>query len=150
MVLLTYLSIPIGPPFVQAIITQPDPMHKLPSNKAVHTLLLHPESSPARGVTKEPDTPVAAAISADALGAAAMESPDWDLGQLGGPDTTCYIIYTSGSTGKPKVGAWQLPRHLHRQGSSHTCFWPWLVDVEVLHASRLCVLYVLHVCHREW
>lgn len=112
--LLTYTFTSIGACFLQAIITQPDLMHKLPSNEAQHTLILHPDSSSARGSAKQSAMP--AAISAESLGAAAKESPAWKLGQLGGPDTTCYIIYTSGSTGQPKVGAWQLPKHMHGLG----------------------------------
>lgn len=89
-------------PVLQAVITQPDLLHKLPS-KGLHTLLLHPDTASAQPPPARHSVPVPATISYESLGAAADESPEWKLGQLGGPDTTCYIIFTSGSTGKPKV-----------------------------------------------
>lgn len=88
---------------LQAVIIQPDLLHKLPSSGHLHTLLLDPEKASARQPATQPAPPVAATISAASLGAAAQESAQWGLGQLGGPDTPCYTIYTSGSTGKPKV-----------------------------------------------
>lgn len=84
----------------QAVVTQQDLVHKLPCSESLHMLLLVPESGLQRGGRSSEVT--AATISPESLGAAAEESAVWQLGQLGGPDTTCYIIYTSGSTGKPK------------------------------------------------
>lgn len=83
---------------LQAVITQPDHVHKLPSS-GLHTLLLHPAelASTATALSPEP-----ASIAAAALGLAAKQPPRWELGQLGSPASPCYIIYTSGSTGKPK------------------------------------------------
>jgi hypothetical protein len=81
-------------------------MQKLPdaatlSSLGIHTLLLqptvpyitrgqHPEA--ARGKAIPPLVP--ATLAPASLGAAAAASPDWEHGQLGTPDTTCYIIYT--------------------------------------------------------
>lgn len=88
---------------VQAIVTQQELVHLLPSSDSLHTLLLAPNSSPKQVVSGRCSSLTAAAMRPESLGAAAEESPEWQLGQLGGPNSTCYIIYTSGSTGKPKV-----------------------------------------------
>jgi non-ribosomal peptide synthetase component F len=87
---------------VQTVVTHQDLVHLLPSSDSLHTLLLVP-SRPQQGISRRSSGLTAAAMSPESLGAAAGESPEWLLGQLGGPDSTCYIIYTSGSTGKPKV-----------------------------------------------
>lgn len=93
---------------------QPDLVQKLPDAAAlsalnIHTLLLHPEvpylasgqrPKAAQGAAHPPLVP--ATLDPASFGAAAVASTDWQHGQLGTPDTTCYIIYTSGSTGKPK------------------------------------------------
>jgi non-ribosomal peptide synthetase component F len=101
----------------QAVIVQPDLVQKLPDAAAldslsIHTLLLHPEV-PYTAASQRPAHAARAAaggfaplipatLSVAGFGAAAAASPAWTRGQLGTPDTTCYIIYTSGSTGKPK------------------------------------------------
>jgi long-subunit acyl-CoA synthetase (AMP-forming) len=87
---------------MQTIITQQDLLHKLPSSRGLHILLVQPDKVASTQSAALPS----ATISPELLGAAGSESPDWQLGQLGGPDTPCYIIYTSGSTGKPKVTGW--------------------------------------------
>lgn len=90
---------------LQAVITQPDLLPKLPTRTDLHALTLHPE----KGCQCKPGSQtsssgtVQAEIGPGPLGAAAAESAEWQLGQLGDANTTCYIIYTSGSTGKPKV-----------------------------------------------
>lgn len=97
---------------------QPDLVQKLPDAAAldslnIHTLLLHPEVPYTTASQRPaPDASAAAAggfapliptsLPPAGFGAAAAASTAWERGQLGTPDTTCYIIYTSGSTGKPK------------------------------------------------
>jgi non-ribosomal peptide synthetase component F len=88
---------------MQTVITQEDLLHKLPSSRGLHILLVQPEKVASAPAPAQPLALPPATISPDLLGAAGSESPDWQLGQLGEPDTPCYIIYTSGSTGKPKV-----------------------------------------------
>lgn len=115
----------------QAVVVQPDLLHKLPDAAAldslsIHTLLLHPEvpytaanrtphkslratyahhsATAAAATTTLASFPpvVPSSLAAASFGAAAASSPVWQHGQLGDAQTTCYIIYTSGSTGKPK------------------------------------------------
>lgn len=90
----------------QAAVVQPDLVQKLPdaaalSSLGIHTLLLQPavpystngqHPKAARGTAFPPLVP--ATLAPASFGAAAAASTEWSHGQLGTPDTTCYIIYT--------------------------------------------------------